>query len=73
MQIEEGVDQDGDPIVNVKVIFDGGRKRLDGRKVAGFVRHLRANLRDIGERSDAFPVMSFIAKSDWRKPTTEAG
>lgn len=64
------VDEDGDDILRVKVIFDGQTKHLDARKASGVLRHLRPKIAEIGE--DAFPIMSYIAKSELGKHKTEA-
>lgn len=75
IKIEDDFDQDGEPVVNVKVIFDGNRKRLDSRRVAGFLRHVRSNLREDGidDADTVFPIMSFISRSDWKGQIAEAG
>ena len=64
VDIQPGFDHDGDPILNVRVIFDGTRKVVDGHKVASFWRHLQSRLDQEGQTDIPFPVMSYIAKSD---------
>ncbi|MCA8906401.1 MAG: hypothetical protein KDA49_18185 [Rhodospirillaceae bacterium] len=66
VDIEPGFDHDGDPILNVRVIFDGKRKVVDGHKVASFWRHLRSRLDQEGRTDVPFPVISYIAKSEWK-------
>lgn len=70
MELERDIDQDGDEILRVNVIFDGKKKRLDSRKTSGLLRHLRPKIAEIGEY--AFPVVSFISKSDYGKQKTAA-
>lgn len=70
VSVEPGFDEDGDKILRVKVIFNDSGKQLDPHRTIGVLRVLRPRFAEIGE--DAFPVMSFIAKSDMRKPKSEA-
>lgn len=69
VDIEPGFDHDGDPVLNVRVIFDGKRKVVDGHKVVTFRRHLRERLAQEGQGEVPFPIMTYIAKSD----LTDAG
>jgi hypothetical protein len=68
--IEPDVDADGDDILLVNVIFDGKHRKLDPRRAASLLRHIRPKFEEIGEK--AFPVISFIAKADMRKAKSEA-
>lgn len=61
-------DEDGEPILHVKVVFDGKNKTLDARRAASVVRHLRPKIANF---EDAFPVISYIAKSEIAKSKTE--
>ncbi|HER25626.1 MAG TPA: hypothetical protein ENI69_00795 [Rhodospirillales bacterium] len=68
--VEPDIDEDGDNILRVRVIFDGENKQLDTHKTSSLLRYMRPKIADIGE--NAFPVVSFIAKSEIRKPKPEA-
>lgn len=63
-------DEDGDSILRLKVVFDGEKKTLDSRRASSVVRHMLARFAEAGEY--AFPVISYIAKSDLRKSGTAA-
>lgn len=63
-------DEDGDDIVWVKVIFDDRSKPLDSHRTLGLVRHLRPRMAELGET--AFPVLSYIAKSELGRNSPEA-
>lgn len=60
--VREELDADGDEILRVYVIFKGAPKDIDTRKLSAAVRNVRPKLSEIGE--SAFPLFSFIAKSD---------
>ncbi len=65
------VDEDGDDVLFVSVVFDAKeRKRLDPRKTSAMARSIVPQLMSAGE--DAFPVFSFIRKSEWREKSPEA-
>ena len=61
-------DQYGDEILVIKAIFD--KDRLDAQKTPGLIRHLRPKLAEVG--TEAFPIISFIAKSELRDRDLEA-
>lgn len=63
VRVQDEQDSDGDAVLRVEVVFEGTRKDMDVRKLAGIVRHVRPKLSEIGE--NAFPVFSFISKGDW--------
>ena len=62
INITPDLDEFGEKILIVKVVFDGDRRALDARKTSGLARHILPKIGAIGE--DAFPVFSFIAKSE---------
>jgi hypothetical protein len=41
VQVREDTDFDGEDILRIDVIYEGVAKDLDGKKLAGFIRHLR--------------------------------
>ena len=55
-------DQYGDEILVIKAIFN--EDRLGVQRTSGLIRHLRSKLAEVG--TEAFPVISFIAKSELR-------
>lgn len=65
IDVQPDVDEDGEALLIVRVVFDGKHKQLDARKSSSLVRRLRPIIYNAGER--AFPVFSFIAKSELGK------
>ena len=61
-------DQYGDEILVIKAIFN--EDRLGAERTSGLIRHLRPKLAEVG--TEAFPVISFIAKSELRDRDLEA-
>ena len=61
-------DQYGDEILIIKAIFN--EDRLGAQRTSGLIRHLRPKLAEVG--TEAFPVISFIAKSELRDRDLEA-
>ena len=61
-------DQYGDEILVIKAIFN--EDRLGAQRTSGLIRHLRPKLAKVG--TEAFPVISFIAKSELRDRDLEA-
>ena len=61
-------DQYGDEILIIKAIFNADR--LGAKRTSGLIRHLRPKLAEVG--TEAFPVISFIAKSELRDRDLEA-
>ena len=58
----------GDEILVIKAIFN--KDRLGAQRTSGLIRHLRPKLAEVG--TEAFPVISFIAKSELRDRDLEA-
>lgn len=67
VKVEPDFDEDGDPILLVEVVFDGKARRLDPDKTSSVLRRLRPRIADFG---GAFPVISYIAKSELSKAKT---
>ena len=63
VEVEEGHDAGGDPVLDVTVVYQPDERELDVSKVVGFVRHLRPALSEIGE--DRFPVVSYIPADEY--------
>lgn len=68
--VAHDIDEDGDAILRIAVIFNGKAKQLNAERASGLLRHMRPKMAEIGE--DAFPIISFIAKSDIGARNTEA-
>lgn len=64
------IDEDGEEFLWVKAIYDGQPANIDTRKSLTMVRHIRPKLADVAV--EAFPVISYIAKSDLKKQELEA-
>lgn len=65
IKVEPDVDNDGDKIYRISIVFEHGAQTVDVKKMAGFVRHLLPRLENINE--DGFPIVSFISKDDVQK------
>ena len=61
------LDRDGDEFLWVKAVYDGQPENIDTRKSITMVREIRPKL-----AVEAFPVISYIAKSDLKKSELEA-
>jgi len=70
INVHPDVDDDGMEYLEIAIVFDSQRTSLDARKTSGLVRHLRPRLAEVGET--AFPILSFIAKSDLGNTSPEA-
>ena len=60
--VTEDEDADGDPILNITVVFEAENDRLDPNRVLGLIRHLREPLNESG--SDRFPILSFMTSEE---------
>lgn len=61
--VSEDTDFDGDDVIVVRVVYETPTGRLDAKKAAGMIRHLRSKLHDdIAE--DRFPLLSFVSLVD---------
>lgn len=65
ISVSPEIDEDGDRIAVIEIVFDGQLKSLDSRKTTGLARHIIPALREAGE--SAFPVFSFVAKTELEK------
>jgi hypothetical protein len=70
VHVTPDVDQDGERLLRVKVVFDSKARGLDPRKTSGLVRHMRPRIAELGEQ--AFPILSFISKAEYRAAKSEA-
>ena len=65
IRVHKELDQDGEEVLRIDVVFNGERKDVDARKLSGAVRQIRPKLQAIGE--GAFPLFSFISSGDMRR------
>lgn len=70
VDVREDLDPDNQRMLLVDVIFEGERKKVDPRKLAGLVRKIRPALLEQDET--AFPVFSFIAHHELSRAEREA-
>lgn len=63
-------DDDDDEFIEVKAIYDGVAGQLRGERMVGVIPLLRRRLLESGVT--AFPVMRYIAKSDWDERPSDA-
>ena len=63
VEVEEGYDAGGDPVLDIVVVYEPGGRKLDVSKVVSFVRHLRPALSEIGE--ERFPMMSYVPADEY--------
>ncbi len=64
--VKPDLDQDGDDILLVQIIFDGDQDRLDPRRTRGMVGRIYPEMKAIPVT--AYPIISFIEKSEWDDP-----
>jgi hypothetical protein len=70
INISEDIDEDGDQLINVNVVFEGTKRTLDAAKVSGLTRSVLPKLAEVKEFG--FPIFSFISKADLGKLSPEA-
>lgn len=62
VDVEEGEDHDGDPVLLVRVVFDAEIDDFDASRLSGITRHLRTKLFDMDE--SRFPLTRFVSRKD---------
>jgi hypothetical protein len=70
VNVRPGKDHDGDPVVIVKVVYDGRAEDLDPKKTLGVLTTIAPKIADV--REGGFPVLSFVSKSDIGKLRPES-
>jgi len=65
------IDEHGDQVLFVTVVFDGEKKRLDTKETSSLARRVLPRMEEIGD--DRFPIFSFIAKSELRNVHPDSG
>ena len=68
VQVKEDKDCEGDTIYRVTVVYDSVTGRLDSEKTASLARYTRSRLAG----RDAFPIFSFISRSDVKRTRAAA-
>lgn len=63
-------DDDDDEFIEIKAIYDGVAGQLRGERMVGVIPLLRRRLQESG--ITAFPIMRYIAKSDWDEHPSDA-
>lgn len=62
VDVKPELDDDGDAILVITVVFDAEKSALDPDRVLGMVRHLRQALAKV--RVNDFPLLSYVSKED---------
>jgi hypothetical protein len=62
VEVEEGLDHDGEQAFFVRVIFDADANDLPAERLSGIKRHLRSTLEKLGEHR--FPYTRFTPRSE---------
>ncbi len=70
ISVRRDIDDDGDSILIIDIVFDGKRGSPNSAQTSALTRWAIPKIRDTGET--AFPVFSFIEKSDLGKHGPEA-
>jgi hypothetical protein len=65
VHVAQDLDQDGEEMLRVDVVFEGDLKESDARRVAGAERHLRPILEE--HDADLYPLLSFVSKVDYER------
>ncbi len=65
--VKHALDHDGDEILRIQIIFDGDQDNLDPGWTVGIVGRIYPELEAI--TVTAYPIISFIEKSEWEDPT----
>ncbi|MDE2759407.1 MAG: hypothetical protein OXH90_03790 [Paracoccaceae bacterium] len=68
LKSEEAEDDYGDPILNIRIVFEADKNRLDPEKVLSLARHLRQPLSEFW--SDIDPVFSYMTTEEAASATT---
>lgn len=71
VDVDHDFDEDGDSLLMITVVFNSPTELLDTRETSSLTRRLLPKLEEIGEK--AFPIVSFVAQSEWRRSRPEAG
>jgi len=70
VNVSDDMDDDGDIVLQIKVVFEAANGDLDPTEIPTFVREIMPLLSEA--KQPGFPVVTFIAKSDLGKLKPEA-
>ena len=63
IDIQEEIDEYGDPYLHIRIVFDGDQGKLDSKWTSGLIARLIPQLADLGVKH--VPSKSFFSKEDW--------
>ena len=63
IDIQEEIDEYGDPYLHIRVVFDGDQGKLDSKWTVGLIGRMLPRLADLGIKQ--VPSNSFFSKEDW--------
>ncbi len=63
IDIQQEIDQYGDPYLHIRIVFDGDQGKLDAKWTSGLIPRLLPQLVDLG--IEYVPSNSFFSKEDW--------
>ena len=64
INVKPGVGFDGDPVVDIKIIYDGKFEQLDGEGLVRVDHEVHTKFDADSEAYPGLPLLHFIAKSD---------
>jgi hypothetical protein len=64
VRVRPDVDEDGDRVIFVTVVFNSDGEPLDTAKTSSLARHVLPRIAEVME--DTFPIFSFVDKSEAR-------
>ena len=64
INVEPGVDFDGDPMVDINIIYDGKVEQLDGEGIVRMNHEVNTKFDADVEKPPGWPLLHYIAKSD---------
>ena len=70
VSVRPEIDGDGDEFLWIKVVYEGRPEDTKALTVVGLIRELRPRLEEVDV--EAFPVVSYIARSDLSRQSFEA-
>jgi hypothetical protein len=70
INVREDTDEDGDKILEIKVVFDAAESDFDPKELRSLPREIIPKLSALATKP-GFPILSFISKSDFGKMKPE--
>ena len=64
--VKPEIDQDGDEILWIQIVFDGDQDNLDPSWTGRMVEFIYPEMKELD--ITAYPITSFIEKSEWEDP-----